>query len=793
MHKLTRLTGWIQRHRGAALALLLLTVWVSCARIQPRHAWDGREGPVMPHDTFPGDCSLCHKGESWNTLNLDFSFDHEKETGVALSGAHETAQCLRCHNDRGPVAQFTARGCAGCHIDKHQGRLGINCTDCHDELSWRPTNAIASHNRTRFPLIGAHAATECQDCHSGAQSGDFSGLDVSCFNCHLDDFQSTKTPDHAASGFSTSCQECHSPITWQGATVAHPNTMPLNGGHGGLNCSACHVGDNFQGLSTDCVACHMSDFQKTNKPNHAASGFGTNCKQCHSANTWQGATFNHTNAFPLNGGHGGQDCTACHVGGNFQGLSSDCVSCHMTDFQGTNKPNHAASGFSTDCKQCHATNTWQGATFDHPNSFRLNGGHSGQNCSACHVGGNFQGLSTDCIACHLPEYQGTNNPNHAASGFSTDCKQCHGINTWQGATFDHPNSFRLNGGHSGQSCSACHVGGNFQGLSTDCIACHLPDFQGTNSPNHAASGFSTDCRQCHGTNTWQGATFDHPNSMPLNGGHSGLNCTACHVGGNFQGLSTDCITCHLPDFQGTNSPNHAASGFSTDCKQCHSTNSWQGATFSHPNSFALNGGHSGLNCSACHVGGNFQGLSTDCVACHLSDFQSTSNPNHAASGFSTDCTQCHSGTNTWQGATFSHPNSFRLNGGHSGLNCTACHVGGNFQGLSTDCVTCHLSDFQSTNSPNHAASGFSTDCTQCHNGTNTWQGATFNHTFPITSGDHKSLNCNDCHLNPANQRQFSCTHCHEHTQSKMNDKHDGVGGFSWSSQACLSCHPDGRE
>ena len=32
---------------------------------------------------------------------------------VALRGAHAQAGCLLCHNDRGPVQQFAARGCGG--------------------------------------------------------------------------------------------------------------------------------------------------------------------------------------------------------------------------------------------------------------------------------------------------------------------------------------------------------------------------------------------------------------------------------------------------------------------------------------------------------------------------------------------------------------------------------------------------------------------------------------------------------------------------------------------------------
>jgi hypothetical protein len=83
--------------------------------------WDKRRGPVVPHDDFPKDCALCHLGGSWSRIREDFAFDHEKETGVALRGAHARAECLRCHNDRGPVGIFAERGCQGCHEDVHRG------------------------------------------------------------------------------------------------------------------------------------------------------------------------------------------------------------------------------------------------------------------------------------------------------------------------------------------------------------------------------------------------------------------------------------------------------------------------------------------------------------------------------------------------------------------------------------------------------------------------------------------------------------------------------------------------
>ncbi len=67
----------------------------------------------------------------------------------------------------------------------------------------------------------------------------------------------------------------------------------------------------------------------------------------------------------------------------------------------------------------------------------------------------------------------------------------------------------------------------------------------------------------------------------------------------------------------------------------------------------------------------------------------------------------------------------------------------------------------------------------------------FNHKFPIQSGKHAGFACSDCHLN-ANYNVFSCIDCHAHSKSDMDDKHDDVGGYSYNSQACYSCHPNGR-
>jgi hypothetical protein len=232
-----------------------------------------------------------------------------------------------------------------------------------------------------------------------------------------------------------------------------------------------------------------------------------------------------------------------------------------------------------------------------------------------------------------------------------------------------------------------------------------------------------------------------------------------------------------------------AAGFNTNCSTCHSTATWSGAKFNHPSSFPLTAGHAGRACSACHTGGAFTGLSTTCSSCHLDDFQKTTQPNHVASGFDTNCTSCHN-TTGWEGAKFNHPASFPLTAGHSGRSCKECHTSGIYTGLSTTCSSCHLDDYQKTTKPNHTTSGFGTNCATCH-ATTSWLGATFTHRFPITSGPHKQA-CTECHRNPASFAEFSCTHCHEHAQTTMTNKHREVNGFVWASPSCYQCHPRGR-
>ena len=542
----------------------------------------------------------------------------------------------------------------------------------------------------------------------------------------------------------------------------------------------------------------MPNYQKTTNPNHVTAGFPQDCAACHTTTQWTGATFNHTTktTFPLTGAHVPLTCNLCHSSGVYAGLSTQCASCHLPNYQKTTNPNHVTAGFPQDCATCHTTTQWTGATFNHTTktTFPLTGAHVPLTCNLCHSSGVYAGLSTQCASCHLPNYQKTTNPNHVTAGFPQDCAACHTTTQWTGATFNHTTktTFPLTGAHVPLTCNLCHASGVYDGLSTQCASCHLPNYQKTTNPNHVTAAFPQDCTLCHTTTQWAGATFNHTTktTFPLTGAHVPLTCNLCHASGVYKGLSTQCASCHLPNYQKTTNPNHVTAGFPQDCAACHTTTRWTGATFDHSarTRFPLTGAHVRVACNQCHSSGVYAGLSSPCVSCHLANYQRTTNPNHVTSGFPQDCVACHT-TAQWTGATFNHSTTttFPLTGAHLQATCTQCHSSGVYKGLAKTCVSCHLAKYQATTNPKHSAAGFPQDCSVCHSTTN-WLGATFNHStlpFPLV-GKHVGLSCVSCHASGVYVGlATTCVSCHlARYQATTNPNHT-TAGFP---QQCDLCH-----
>ena len=481
-------------------------------------------GTTTPNHTtagFPVTCQTCHTTTQW----AGAVFDHSR-TDFALTGSHVGQECLSCHSSS--VYNGLSTLCASCHQQDYNGTTNPNhsaagfpvtCQTCHTTTQW--AGAVFDHSRTDFALTGSHVVQECLSCHSG---GVYNGLNTQCASCHQPDYNGTTNPNHSAAWFPVTCQTCHTTTQWAGAVFDHSRTdFALTGSHVVQECLSCHSGGVYNGLNTQCASCHQPDYNGTTNPNHGAAEYPLTCQTCHGTTQWAGAVFDHSQTdFALTGSHVAQECRSCHSSGVYNGLNTQCASCHQPDYNGTTNPDHTAAGFPVTCQTCHTTTQWAGAVFDHSRTdFALTGSHVVQECLSCHSGGVYNGLNTQCASCHQPDYNGTANPNHGAAGYPLTCQTCHGTTQWAGAVFDHSRTdFPLTGSHVVQECLSCHSSGVYNGLNTQCASCHQSVYNGTTNPNHSAAGFPVTCQTCHTTTQWAGAVFDHSRTdFPLTGAH----------------------------------------------------------------------------------------------------------------------------------------------------------------------------------------------------------------------------------------------------------------------------------
>jgi hypothetical protein len=480
-------------------------------------------------------------------------------------------------------------------------------------------------------------------------------------------------------------------------------------------------------LERDCAACHTAFWSGTL--------MGDRCLDCHVSTRAQL-----------------DDKSAFHFGFANPG---NCLSCH-TDHHGPESPltyaaiegfPHERTGFSLNAHEAIS----EGGSFM---------------CGECHIVplGSFEVEA--CQACHL-SYDAEAMIQHSLDFYPT-CLGCHdGVDSY-GADWGHETTdFPLLGEHAGLACGDCHAGApdlaTLQATDGECESCHLEQ-------NIHSAAIPTTCGDCHSPVSWAEATFDHELSgFALLGEHLFADCESCHIDRQWRGIPRLCAQCHQKD-------DVHAGQFLADCGNCHIPTGWDDLIFEHEqSSFPLTGAHLEVECSACHLDGQFVGTPTDCVSCHVEDDRHNGQ-------FGGDCSACHT-TNDWSEITFDHQLSrFPLTGAHRSTPCLECHAGGQYVGTPTACFQCH-------GEPSFHAGLFGLDCALCHS-TSAWRPASYNgpHSFPMNHGGAGGT-CSTCH--PSGYTAYTCYSCHEHNQSEISKKHqeEGIGDFS----NCLRCHPDGRE
>lgn len=385
--------------------------------------------------------------------------------------------------------------------------------------------------------------------------------------------------------------------------------------------------------------------------------------------------------------------------------------------------------------------------FSHDDLFVPGTKHAAFRCDQCHLSETTRPLA--CADCHAPDGRAPNGTpaNRPEGHFMRGCEQCHRADKpWAeipGATGEHHLAYPLIGHHTTTECFSCHIAGRRKPPTT-CENCHQRD--------SGVDHFKTDCQTCHSPNDWLPATFSHE-QFPLSGGHTGVACQQCHVGGVYTGLTQACASCHLSDAP----PKHTPAGFVTKpCEECHVLTSFASPLlYTHPQ-WTLREKHATLKCERCHTAPEtYAGPLPICSNCH----QPPVFPDHSdANTFGTSCEFCHSeaGWVPASRANYDHSH-WPLVGAHQTAHCSTCHQSGQLAKPPTDCTSCHLAE-----RPARHVGHFEQDCGQCHQSTTFADLLTpwvHTATFPL-EGAHATTNCGSCHPTSYDVPS-TCVSCHQ--------------------------------
>ena len=235
-------------------------------------------------------CEDCHTLQGYKPST--FSLARHKETRFVLTGGHLAIPCVECHNNSAEmkpsiktdaVYHFDDLSCTRCHQNPHRDQfkkrmelLGsdgkqLGCAACHTTKSWKELSKF-DHAQTSFPLMGAHRAVACIDCHKPSNletkllNVDFTSAPTKCEECHSD----VHGRQFANASKITPCAECHNTAKWKPSTFDHDlrASFQLQGAHKRVRCNDCHkltkIIDEkpvlfYKPTPKDCAACHAPD------------------------------------------------------------------------------------------------------------------------------------------------------------------------------------------------------------------------------------------------------------------------------------------------------------------------------------------------------------------------------------------------------------------------------------------------------------------------------------------------------------------------------------------------------
>jgi len=294
-----------------------------------------------------------------------------------LAGEHRKVACDDCHlvpaEDAPREFHGTPSDCETCHGDPHSAFFADlaadlpavehgECARCHQTQSFAalPADGFDHERWTEFPILGAHAQSECESCHPLAKEPDELGrkfgrvADVfgafeGCVTCHDDPHRGVfDLPGQPVEiDGRTDCARCHDESSFrsfaQGFEHGQWTGFFLVGAHGRAECSACHtplaspdpIGSTWgHAAGAACADCHYDAHAGQFKVDGV-----TDCARCHTSRIASYISFDHErdSRFPLGEAHSRLECADCHQtwelgdGGTvvrYRPLGIECVDCH---------------------------------------------------------------------------------------------------------------------------------------------------------------------------------------------------------------------------------------------------------------------------------------------------------------------------------------------------------------------------------------------------------------------------------------------------------------------------------
>jgi len=626
------------------------------------------------------------------------------------------------------------RGCAECHGGWFATSMADACSECHEVVAAQIEAGAGLHG-----TLG-EAADTCARCHSDHHGSDFPLVNERSFA--LAGVPDVERFDHGLLGFEMAgrhlelaCTECHE----------HADARPLPAGERrylGLSatCAACHDDPHEKRLGRDCASCHdQSSFDGHHRVGHDESlplvggHAGLDCRTCHASET----------PYALER----------LIGPGRRPAPRACATCHDSPHDAPFVRANARAADVTpgaSCGLCHAEEheafrTESLAVIDalplghFGTGFPLVRPHADVECAACHdpaapFAERYPGRSVDdCAACHEDPHAG----QFDASPLASDgCLSCHERVRFEPHGFDVRAHARaalpLTGAHRALDCKECHALEGavrvFRGTPSSCGACHRDAHDGAFGAH--ADALETphgSCAACHDTNAFDRASesFEHGRWTPfaLTGAHAQAECTTCHrerpepdeaarTFGRIEhafGPYEDCSTCHADPHGGRFDEGSlpAAVDGRTSCARCHGASSFRvlERRFEHARwtGFALHGAHAQAACTACHVPrarpdehGRTWGAArgTRCADCHADPHAGQFEQRDA-----TDCARCHTSQQGFARLSFRHDRDarFELGPNHTDVACAACHkpvrIGDDqvvrYRPLGRECGDCH--------------------------------------------------------------------------------------------------------